>query len=85
MKLSYDLYTPSNLENRPITQGWIQLPTTKSFKVYLAIADSMTATLYVFYSAVRMQYTLNHTIDYTNARIPVIAYKSETKMTGDAP
>lgn len=68
---------------------WIQLPNDfkgKSFKVYLAIADSMTATDYT-YSIQRFVCTIHpdHTIDYTNARIPVIAYKSETKMTGDAP
>lgn len=68
---------------------WIQLPNDfkgKNFKVYLAIADSMTATDYT-YSIQRFVCTLHpaHTIDYTNARVPVIAYKSETKMTGDAP
>lgn len=68
---------------------WIQLPNDfkgKSFKTYLAIADSMTATDYT-YSIQRFVCTIHpdHTIDYTNARIPVIAYKSETKMTGDAP
>ena len=68
---------------------WIQLPNDfkgKSFKVYLAIADSMTATDYT-YSIQRFVCTIHpdHTIDYTNAKIPVIAYKSETKMTGDAP
>lgn len=68
---------------------WIQLPNDfkgKSFQVYLAIADSMTATDYT-YSIQRFVCTIHpdHTIDYTNARVPVIAYKSETKMTGDAP
>lgn len=68
---------------------WIQLPNDfkgKEFKVYLAIADSMTATDYT-YSIQRFVCTIHpyHTIDYTNARIPVIAYKSETKMTGAAP
>ena len=69
---------------------WIQLPNDfkgkkGSFKVYLAIADSMT--LYSTYSIHRFVYSTSLTtrLITLTQRIPVIAYKSETKMTGDAP
>ena len=68
---------------------WIQLPDDfkgKDFKIYMAIADSMTAPSYS-YSIQRFVCTRhpNHQIDYVNARIPVIAYKANTLMNGSSP
>jgi len=68
---------------------WIQLPNDykgKQFKVYLAIADSMTAPSY-YYSIQRFVCCVHpdHDIDYINARVPVIAYKSNTLMNGNEP
>lgn len=68
---------------------WIQLPNDykgKQFKVFMAIADSMTAPDYR-YSIQRFVCTVHpdHSIDYANARVPVISYKSSTLMDGNAP
>lgn len=68
---------------------WIQLPSDykgKQFQVYLAIADSMTAPSYQ-YSIQRFVCTVHpdHSIDYANARVPVISYKSSTLMDGNEP
>lgn len=68
---------------------WIQLPSEfkgKDFKVFFAIADSMNAPSYS-YSIQRFVCTVHpdHSIDYKNARIPVIAYKSSTLMDGHEP
>lgn len=68
---------------------WVQLPDDfkgKNFGVYLAIADSMQITNYN-YAIQRFVCTRhpNHGIDYARARVPVIAYKSETLSNGVAP
>lgn len=68
---------------------WMQLPDDfkgKNFRVYLAIADSMNAIDYRR-SIQRFVCTVHpdHSIDYRNARVPVIAYKSETLMDGRDP
>jgi len=68
---------------------WVQLPDDfkgKNFKVYMAIADSMNAPSYS-YALQRFVCTRHpdHQIDYTNAIVPVIAYKSNTLMNGGAP
>lgn len=68
---------------------WIQLPSDfkgKNFKVYFAIADSMNAIDYRR-SIQRFVCTTHpdHSVDYANARVPVIAYKSETLMDGNEP
>lgn len=68
---------------------WVQLPDDfkgKNFDVYLAIADSMQITNYN-YAIQRFVCTRhpNHSIDYARARVPVIAYKSETLSDGVAP
>jgi len=68
---------------------WIQLPSDykgKQFKVFLAIADSMNAPSYS-YSVQRFVCTVHpdHSIDYVNARVPVISYKSSTLMDGSSP
>lgn len=68
---------------------WIQLPDDykgKQFKVFLAIADSMTAPSFS-YSIQRFVCTVHpdHSIDYTNARVPIISYKSNTLMNGEQP
>lgn len=68
---------------------WIQLPDDykgKQFKVFLAIADSMNAPNFN-YSIQRFVCTVHpdHSIDYNNARVPVISYKSNTLMNGEQP
>lgn len=68
---------------------WVQLPDDfkgKNFDVYLAIADSMQVTNYN-YAIQRFVCTQhpNHSIDYARARVPVIAYKSETLSDGVKP
>lgn len=68
---------------------WIQLPDDfkgKNFQVFLAIADSLNAPDYT-YSIQRFVTTGHprHSIDYANARVPIIAYKSETHMDGNEP
>jgi len=68
---------------------WIQLPNDykgKQFEVFMAIADSMTAPSYS-YSVQRFVCTVHpdHSIDYANARVPVISYKSSTLMDGSSP
>lgn len=68
---------------------WIQLPDDykgKDFQVFLAIADSLNAPDYT-YSIQRFVTTghPDHNIDYQNARVPIIAYKSETHMDGNEP
>lgn len=68
---------------------WVQLPDAfkgKQFKVYFAISDSMNAPNYK-YSIQRFVCTRHpdFSIDYANARVPVIAYKSNTLMDGYAP
>lgn len=68
---------------------WIQLPEAfkgKQFKVYFAISDSMTTPNYKY--AMQRFVCTRHpdfSIDYANARVPVIAYKSNTLMDGYAP
>lgn len=73
----------------PNSTRWIQLPDDfkgKDFRVYLSIADSMNAIDYTR-SIQRIVATghPNYSIDYKNARVPIIAYKSETKGDGNAP
>lgn len=68
---------------------WIQLPNDykgKDFKVFFAIADSMNAPSYK-YAIQRFVCTVHpdHDIDYKNARVPVISYKSNTLMDGNEP
>lgn len=68
---------------------WIQLADDfkgKNFRVYFAIADSLNAKDY-HYALQRFVCTVhpNFNIDYENARVPVIAYKSETKSDGHSP
>lgn len=71
------------------TARWIQLPPEfkgRQFKVYLAIADSLNAINYKrsiqrFVCAIHP----DHKVDYANARVPVISYKSETLMDGASP
>lgn len=68
---------------------WIQLADDfkgKDFKVYLAIADSLNAKNY-HYAIQRFVCTIHprFNIDYKNARVPIIAYKSETKSDGEKP
>lgn len=68
---------------------WIQLPNDfkgKQFKIYFAISDSMNVPNY-YYAIQRFVCTQHpdHSIDYANARVPVIAYKSSTKSDGIAP
>lgn len=68
---------------------WIQLPNDfkgKQFKVYMALADSMSVANYnrVLQRLVATQHP-NHSIDHKNARVPVIAYKSESLGDGVAP
>lgn len=76
-------------ESNPNAVRWIQLPDDfkgKQFSVYLAISDSLNAINY-YRSIQRFVCTVhpNYSIDYTNARIPVIAYKSETLGDGEEP
>lgn len=73
----------------PNSTRWMQLPDDfkgKDFQVYLSIADSMNAIDYTR-SIQRIVATghPNYSIDYKNARVPIIAYKSETKGDGNAP
>lgn len=68
---------------------WIQLPNDfkgKDFQVYLAVADSLNAINY-YRSIQRIVATGHpaHKIDYKNARVPIIAYKSETLGDGVKP
>lgn len=68
---------------------WVQLPNDfkgKQFKVYLAIADSMNVENYskVLQRFVTTQHP-DHSIDFAGARVPVIAYKSESEGDGRAP
>lgn len=68
---------------------WLQLPSDfkgKNFKVYFAIADSLNAYNYQ-HAIQRFVCTQHprHSIDRANARVPVIAYKSETLSDGAAP
>lgn len=71
------------------TPRWIQLSDEfkgKPFKVYMAIADSLNVASYRW-ALQRFVCTghPNYSIDYSRARIPIIAYKSETKIDGVAP
>ncbi|NBI05760.1 phage tail spike protein [Senegalia massiliensis] len=68
---------------------WIQLPDAfkgKRFSVYLAIADSMQPPVVdqVKYSIQRIVATQHpdYSIDYKNARVPIIAYKTNVKLDG---
>jgi phage minor structural protein len=68
---------------------WIQLPDDfkgKGFQVYLSVADSLNAINY-YRSIQRIVATghPDHNIDYRNARVPIIAYKSETLGDGITP
>lgn len=68
---------------------WIQLPDDfkgKQFKVYLAMADSMSVANYnrVLQRFVATKHP-NHNVDIAGARVPVIAYKSESLGDGTAP
>lgn len=71
------------------TARWIQLPDDfkgKDFQVYLGIADSLNAINY-HRSIQRIVATghPNYRIDHKNARVPIIAYKSETLGDGVKP
>lgn len=76
-------------EANPNAVRWVQLPDDfkgKQFSVYLAISDSLNAIDYTR-SIQRFVCTVhpNYSIDYANARVPVIAYKSETLGDGHEP
>lgn len=76
-------------ESSPSTARWLQLPDDfkgKGFDVFLAIADSLNAVNY-YHSIQRFVCTghPNFSIDYANARVPIIAYKSETENDGQTP
>lgn len=69
---------------------WIQLPNDfkgKQFKVFFSIADTLQVASY--WRALQRMVCIRHpnySIDYTNARVPVMAYKSETITdSGNAP
>lgn len=68
---------------------WIQLPNDfkgKKFQIFIAISDSMNAKS--FYRAIQRIVVTQHPsfgIDYKNARVPIIAYKSETQSDGKEP
>lgn len=76
-------------DSSPSTARWIQLPDDfkgKDFDIFFAIADSLNAVDY-FHSIQRFVCTQHpdFEIDYANARVPVIAYKSETQNDGLDP
>ena len=66
------------------TTRWLQLPDEfkgKQFSIYLAIADSIDAISYK--NAIQRFVATkdaNNDIDYTNARVPIIAYKTIVDM-----
>lgn len=73
-------------ESSPTVARWIQLPPEfkgKNFKVYLAIADSMTETS-GSHTILRFVCTVHpkFKIDYANARVPVISYKVGINSSG---
>jgi hypothetical protein len=68
---------------------WVQLPNAfkgKQFRVYFGIADSMQAPSYkhAIQRFVCCRHP-DHSIDYANARVPIIAYKSCSILDGNAP
>ena len=76
-------------DSSPRTARWIQLPDDfkgKDFDIFFAIADSLNAVDY--YHSIQRFVCTQHPdfeIDYKNARVPVIAYKSETQNDGLDP
>ena len=76
-------------DSSPTTARWIQLPDDfkgKDFDIFFAMADSLNAVDY-FHSIQRFVCTRHpdFEIDYVNARVPVISYKSETLNDGLDP
>ncbi|HHV04834.1 MAG TPA: hypothetical protein GXX64_13190 [Bacteroidales bacterium] len=76
-------------QSSPSVARWIQLPDDfkgKGFSAYCGIADSLDAV--DFHHSIQRFVCTGHpnfTTDYANARVPLIAYKSETLGDGVAP
>jgi len=89
-KYHYLIHITTFIQGESGSVRWIQLPSKfkgKEFTIYLALADSMLPPesnqgRYAIHRMVATPHP-NHSIDYTNARVPIIAYK--TTMRVDEP
>lgn len=89
-KYHYLVHITTFIQGESGSVRWIQLPSKfkgKKFTIYLALADSMLPPesdqgRYAIHRMVATPHP-NHSIDYTNARVPIIAYK--TTMRVDEP
>lgn len=83
-KYHYLIHVMTFIQGESGTVRWLQLPNEfkgKAFSIYMAMADSMTSTSYKH--AIQRFVATKHdgyAIDYANARVPIVAYKTMVDM-----